>query len=261
MTTDFFADVEEATPAADAAMLAELTDVLVRDWQFHPRGLQTAIGCSEIGHPCGRKLAAKVASVAPVNSPGDPGPAWTGTACHASMQQVFERENQRLGRERYLLETRVEVGPGLSGSADFYDLDTGRVIDWKFVNPTRLAGYRKSGPPAEYAVQCHSYGRGFANAGHTVTSVGIVFFPRGGQLSKAHLWTQPYNPTIGEAAVARLALIHQVVADLNLADPVNHAALMEITKPTPDKNCMFCPFYSAKPPADDRAYCDGKFAP
>jgi hypothetical protein len=261
MTTDFFADVEDATPADEAAMLAELTDVLVRDWTFHPRGLQTAIGCSEIGHPCGRKLAAKVAGVAPVNSSGDPLPAWTGVACHSSMQQVFERENARLGRERYLLENRVEVGPGLSGSADLFDSDFGRVIDWKFVNPTRLAGYRKSGPPPEYVVQCQSYGRGFANAGHTVNSVGIVFFPRGGQLAKSHIWTQPYDPAVGEAAVARLALIHKVVGDLNLSDPVNHPALMTITTPTPDRNCTYCPYYSAKPPVDGRAYCDGKFAP
>src|SRR5258708_7059039 len=73
-----------------------------------PRSLQEALGPSEAGEPCTRRLAYKMMYTPPAAAERDvPWAAIQGTALHAWMAEVFRAENIKLGRERYLVERRV----------------------------------------------------------------------------------------------------------------------------------------------------------
>lgn len=210
----------------------------------HPRSLQTAIGPSEIGTPCDRKIAYKL-----LGHPERPQPpAWfptIGTGVHSWLEDAFDqgayRELVASGgdQERWLTETRVTVGyvPGMGfveGSCDLYDRYTGTVVDHKIVGPSSLKKYKASGPGDQYRTQAHLYGKGWANRGHKVTRVAISFLPRNDQLTGRYWWSEPFDPAIADAALARLARIHGAVAAVGA--PVL-AAL-----PIADDHCNFCPF-------------------
>lgn len=81
----------------------------------HPRSLQTAIGPSEIGTPCARKIAYKLLGVE--ERPQKPNwRATVGTGTHMWMEETFDRANEQWalqqgtpGVERYLIEERVQM--------------------------------------------------------------------------------------------------------------------------------------------------------
>ena len=78
--TDEFGILGGSNPHA-TALKHELSQVIL--WNEHnaPRSLQRAIGPSELGDPCDRKLAYRIAGIEPVNF-GDPWPAIVGTSIH-----------------------------------------------------------------------------------------------------------------------------------------------------------------------------------
>ena len=206
----------------------------------HPRSLQKRIGPSEVGMDCLRRLAYKV-----LGTPERPmRPNWNatiGTAVHAWLESVFDIPDDDTGLKRWYTETRVDVGEingygHITGSCDLYDRMTGTVLDHKIVSPTQLRKYRINGPSAQYRTQAHLYGRGWVRAGLPATHVAICFLPRGGRLSDAFLWHEPYNEQIALDGLNRLAGL------IVLAGRMGTDMLAII--PTADQYCASCPFYS-----------------
>lgn len=228
--------------------IIELIDAGAR---AHPRSQQTRIGPSEVGTPCDRQLAYKMLE-APKGTTAfnDPLPSVVGTGAHEQMERFALARNRELGWPRYLVEQRVEVRPGLTGSSDLYDVQDSCVYDWKFLSTSRMTKYR-SGPPNVYRVQAHLYGLGFRNAGFPVDRVAILFMPRGGMRKDARMWTEPYDEQIALDALARMDQILLQLHDLDAgAHPERirdgHNGIEPIAIDSSD--CGLCPYKALGPP-------------
>ena len=252
--SEFFADA--AAPVEDSSVRDELISVVAREWADHPRSLQAAIGPSEVGVACARQLAAKLAGAERVNAGGDLLPAWIGTAGHAKLEAAFAADNARLVAEgnapRWIIEQRVEVAIGLSGSCDVFDVREGRAIDHKFLGANTFREYRKNGPPRHYVVQAMCYGAGWVRAGYAVREVAIWMIPRAGTMAGSHLWSAPFDQAVADAAVDRLNLIRAAVDGFGAA--ADHTQLNRVPA-TPGLGCRFCPVFSASP--TDSWSCSG----
>jgi hypothetical protein len=197
-----------------------------------PRSLQTAIGPSEIGHPCDRRLAYHALAVPPVNDGGVPWYPIIGTAVHAWLAAAFD------GFEGAVAEQRVHVNDWLSGACDLWLPDHGgTVLDWKVVGNAALTRYTENGPGDQYRVQSHLYGVGWARAGRPVANVAIVFLPRANNLDRTLVWSEPFNPALAADAVARYDRIAEIAVT---AGP----AILPLI-PTADANCSWCPHHVA----------------
>ena len=220
---------------------AEVTAIVRHAADNAPRSLQTAIGPSQIGTPCSRKLGYTLYGQPATNNDTDPLASLIGTAFHAWLATTFTELDERLddGRSRYLLEHRVHATPGLSGSCDLFDRKIATSIDWKVVGATGMKRYRKDGPGPQYRVQAHTYGLGLANAGETVEHVAVVFLPRAGRLDGMHVWTEPYQPQIALDAIERLTTVNVLAAQLDVEHQPDRWALI----PTADDHCNYCSFH------------------
>lgn len=197
------------------------------------RSLQKAIGPSEIGHPCTRQVAFKVAGIPKNPSWLDPMPSILGTAFHAWMEA-------NLPRDEWIPERRVHVTDTLSGHSDAYHIPTRTVVDWKLLGNTAHRDYSGGYMSSQYRVQGHSYGLGFANAGYPVDRVALAIFGRAKTLQDLYVWSEPWDPAVAQRAVARLGIVEQYVAATG-AGPGNRAPLLAI-EPTVGDTCYFCPF-------------------
>ena len=238
---------EQTTPGADPdVVLQEYLGIIQRTIAHHPRSLQAAIGPSEVGQPCARRIGYRLLG----KPQRDQEPNWKaaiGTAVHSWLERAFDRENLRQandldGQERWLVETRLTVGSTatlgtIEGSCDLYDRATGTVIDHKIVGPSQLRHYRADGPGQQYRWQAHLYGHGWQLAGHPAETVAICFLPRNGDLRDAYLWHEPYDAHIALDALRRLegiATTCQILGD---------EALQLL--PTAQQFCALCPWYQA----------------
>lgn len=262
----------------NAGLLGDLKGVFRRGWATHARSAQRALGPSEVGHPCARRLVAATLEFERINPEGDPLPAWLGTAGHAKFEDAVVLDNERLidqwlkDREqrctvlrgvvggddpqyvgRWFSERRVTVSGGLAGTCDLYDTWTDTVIDLKFPGATAFSTYKKQGPSAEYRVQAHCYGRGYRNEGFDVKRVAIWFIPRGGTLSSSFVWSEAYSDQVVDDTITRLQNIALVLNDLDIEAHPERLALV----PKTPHNCMFCPFYSPKPDPERAWACQG----
>src|SRR5690606_41502169 len=165
----------------------ELGPVLVDYDSTRPRSLQQNLGPSELGAACAQQLARKLAG-APRKAPTQP--LWApfqGMAVHSKMEEVVDFWNQRLGRRRWMAETDLDIGDGITGRADAYDGDHAMVVDWKLTGTSVIDQYltkrRKGLPVSEqiktaYRVQAHVYGYGHVRAGREDRWVRLVMLPR-----------------------------------------------------------------------------------
>ena len=217
-----------------------------------PRSLQVELGPSQVGHPCMRRMAYGIMAEPGGNPQFDPLPSIIGTAVHSWLDSAAQHANEVLGRERWLTETRVEVTPGLAGSCDLFDLDTGTVIDWKVVGTPRLRKYRKDPGPV-YRNQVTLYGRGFENAGHQVKRVAIAFVPRGATLHSLHVWSEDYDPKLADEILERRI---QALCLLNDFDIENNPDRY-MWFPVEPEDCVFCPWYSTDPKGPLQCRGDG----
>lgn len=212
------------------------------------RSMQTAIGPSEIGVDCLRRIGYRVAGTPECNTVADPWFAVVGTSVHAWLGGAIDAwQEVELGRPaggpnpRYLVEQRVRMSDTVAGSCDLFDVDTGTVVDHKIVGASSLKKYRDNGPSNQYRTQVHLYGYGHTRAGRTVNEVAIAFFPRSSYLSDMHIWSEPYDQQIAIKALNRLDTVRTVTA---AAGPTALPA-------TPDPvGCTWCDFYRPGRPAD-----------
>jgi len=232
---------------------AELLQLISEAITNAPRSLQIKIGPSEIGHPCSRRIGYKLLGIP--ERPGQP-PNWkatVGTAIHGWNEDVMDAANLKYaertnsGEERFYIEERVTIGQingeDIDGSCDLYDRVTGGVVDWKTNGPSILAKNRKNcqpggpGPGPQYRAQAHAYGKGWAAKGLPVRFVMIIFLPRNGDLSEAVIWSEPFDPSIAQQALDRVAGIDTATKAMG---PTALAIL-----PTADAFCNLCPYFAA----------------
>ncbi|ALF01429.1 Cas4 family endonuclease [Mycobacterium phage LilPharaoh] len=275
-------------PTADQefndTLLADLKGVFKRAWSQHSRSLQKALGPSEIGHPCPRRLASAMLDLPRINPEGDPLPAWLGTAGHAKFEDAVNLDNERIidrwlkdraqrctvlrgiaGADdpmyvgRWFTERRVTVRGGLSGTCDLYDTWTDTVIDLKFPGASRFNEYKKFGPvnkAPEYRVQAHAYGRGYRNEGFPVQRVAIWFVPRGGTLSSSFVWSEQYSDAIVDEALERLDNITIAIDELRVDEHPERIAML----PKVTGTCMFCPYFTPAAGHPEPHACRGDVA-
>jgi hypothetical protein len=213
-----------------------------------PRSLQTFLGPSEIGAPCMRQLAYKLAGLPPVNEVADPWFAIIGSAVHAWLDPMITWYNDDvLGRKdnpRFLAENRVHIRAKegdyhTSGKTDVYDVDNARVVDWKIVGTTTMRKVDIADPMSvgqQYYVQGQTYGEGWVQAGYPVKEVMIAMLPRSNFLNKMKLVTMPFVPGVAAEAQARVAAIDRL------------RQIMSIEQ-IPAAGCsVWCPYYRPKFP-------------
>jgi hypothetical protein len=240
MTTvdEFFSDT---LPPADPLRDELINMIRARD-AATPRHLQKELGPSEIAHPCPRKMAFGMMDVPRCNPQYDPLPSIIGTATHRWLESAAAHANNQLGWQRWLVETRVNVAPGLSGSCDLYDKQTATVIDWKVLGDNRFKMYSKEMSPV-YKLQCLFYGRGFINAGLPVERVAVAVLPRGGTLTRMHLWSMPYDDDAVTAGLDKRNAVISLINDFRVEiDPARYQWI-----PIIQESCIFCPWFSPNP--------------
>lgn len=222
-------------PAADTHgdHVAVITNAITQA----PRSLQKRIGPSEIGHPCARRIAYKLAGVEPVNVSASWRPT-VGTAVHEWLADTFAAANRDLDAARYLIELSVAVTDEITGSVDLYDRAAHLVNDWKVVSPTSLKKYRANGPGEQYRTQVHLYAYGLTRRGLPVDDVAITFLPNSGELHEAVFWTEPYDEQVATDALQRLSTVQGLVD----AAGAGAAAVLPTDGADPAW-CRYCPFY------------------
>lgn len=228
---------------APAPVLPELYRVLARHQQGSERSRQRVMGPSEIGNPCDRALAYSLVGVEKVNDEPLKWAPLVGTWGHAGIAEAYSEENARLGRERYLIERRVPL-PAESvvrgGRVDLFDLDTGEVIDWKFVGKTRMTHYRRHGPGSVYRTQAHTYGLGYERLGYDPVSVRIVFLPKwSAVLSDGYEWAEPYDSAVALGALSRVEAVRSLADALDVA---RHPERFALIATGDEPECTYCPW-------------------
>jgi hypothetical protein len=205
-----------------------------------PRTRQTAVGPSELGTPCPRRLAYRMAGVRPVNERGVAWKPAVGSAVHVFLADVFCEANRGLASPRWLSEVPVEVGEvagvPVRGSADLFDRVTATVVDFKVVGVASLRSMKANGPGPQYRSQFHLYARGFVRRGLEVDRVAMLALPQNGEFAEAVWWSEPYQEQIALDALSRA---DAVAALVQAAGPSAAAVL-----PTTDAFCAFCPWWS-----------------
>lgn len=221
----------------------QLTDAILWANDNSTRSLQEAIGPSEIGTPCDRKLAYRLAGNPVINGRRDPWAAIVGTAVHSWLEEAINlwTDGTRRGADdaEFLTEREVQVDDLVPGHVDLYQISTNTVIDYKTAGPDVFKKIVKEGPPAGYKIQTQLYGLGYANAGRKVEHVALVFLPRAGWLSSMYVWTDRYRPDVARKALGRMYAIKR---GIEMVDIWRHPEFYERI-PAVSDHCGFCPFY------------------
>ncbi|MFI6763319.1 hypothetical protein ACIBF5_29715 [Micromonospora sp. NPDC050417] len=266
LTTGRSSSAPAAVPVLPPSTVAEMRDVLANLDASRPRSRQTALGPSELGTPCQRQIAMKLAGIP--RQPEDKRPPWApmqGTAVHGLMEEALRFHNQQLGRERWLIEEELVVDPGLPGvdpirgHGDAFDTDYATVVDWKHVGVTTLRQVKRKTIPneqlvkPEYRIQAHLYGLGHERAGRDVDWVRLVFLARSHDYSDSTEWTERYNPDIAYEAIARY---YGTIDLLTALDVANNPGMWSGVPAEPGKSCDWCPFRRVGGPADQTG-CPG----
>lgn len=205
----------------------------------HPRTLQQAVGPSELGTPCARKLGHKLVGT-PRRDRGTPWKPTIGTAMHAWMEEHFARDSFRSDNPRWWIEQQLVVGQvngvDVTGSCDLYDQETGTVVDWKFVGRNRLTQHRRRGHPGtQYRAQAHLYGRGWQLRGMHINTVAVMFWTRDGEFADRWWWAEPYNEQVALDALTRATNI------LQLAQVLGSETTLGL-QPMVDDYCAHCDY-------------------
>ena len=235
----------------EKAYANELIDVVTRAGIWTPRATQVAIGPSEVGHPCTRRLAYKLLDWdKPNESQGGSWAAQVGTAIHGYLADVFSK------REGFLVEQRVTIRGNLTGTVDLYDTTTGVVIDWKTTGASKLAAYRKDGADPQHVIQVHLYAYGLAAQGADVKKVALAYLPTSGQLSDGYVDIRDYDENIALDAFKRLDTIHALLAQVDVEQ--NPEFWSQIPAKT-SRLCAWCPYFKPFSKALDEG-CPGDTA-
>jgi len=218
------------------------------------RSRQVALGCSEVGHQCDRRLAYRIAGVDPGGYSNDPWPAVVGTAVHSWMEEAVRLFQEAHNLSHWVTEMEVLPSPIVKGHTDLYDSRRKLVLDWKFPSPDNLRKMRDDGVPQQYVTQVQLYGLGHVNAGRQVERVGIVAMGRQGWLKDCFVWTVPFDIGAASAAISRIYSIGNTLMQADLSDPVTWQQIPA----TPSRLCSWCPWHRREKKVADEKGCPGK---
>jgi hypothetical protein len=218
------------------------------------RSKQVALGCSEVGHQCDRRLAYRIAGVAPQGYSNDPWPAVVGTAVHAWMEEAVRLFQDAHNLDHWVTEMEVLPSPIVKGHTDLYDAKRKLVLDWKFPSPDNLRKMRDDGVPQQYVTQVQLYGLGHVNAGRQVERVGIAAMGRQGWLKDCWVWTTEFDIVAAQNSLERIYSIGKTLMSADLSDPVTWQQIPA----TPTRLCSWCPFHRKDFKIANEKGCPGK---
>lgn len=228
-------------PAA-ANLKRELSDIVLWNERTSPRSRQQAIGPSEVGNICDRRIAYRIANVTGTNTYSDPWPAIVGTAIHNWLEQAINRFQRETGDRGWLPEVRVQPDEMVQGRSDLFHLPTGTVVDFKTTNADTMKKLKRGEPPsAGYITQINLYGLGHEKAGRRVENVALVYYPRAGWLNDAFVWHAKYDRDIANAALRRLYGIGFKLVDLDIE---NHPEKFAEIPAIGGDSCVWCPMFN-----------------
>lgn len=251
--TEFFASAPAPTLSGNTPWADRYSRDLKRVFHEHaaraPRTLQQHLGPSELGSPCDRQVAGKMAGLPTTNHVSDPWPSIRGTALHAWAADAFEGDNKRSNVLRWIAEQKVTPHPDHPGTADLYDAVTRSVVDHKFLGASSMQKIRsQAGPPRHYVVQLLLYGQGYRLLGLPVDRVVLAAYPAtAATLDGMWVWERPHTPAddeliavVFEETKRRREWAEKLAAGL--------ATLSQIPASPSDDGCYFCPFYRPEDP-------------
>jgi hypothetical protein len=235
--------VSEPKPDVEAYALGHTLSTLVSlGASTSPRSEQRAIGLSEVGHVCPRRLAYRSTDLPRFNVT-DPMRAMVGSGVHHELAGMFTRLSGTSGR--FLVEQWVSYR-GHPGTVDLYDRATATVVDWKVTTLKRLKHIAfGNGPLPQYVAQVNGYAAGLAEDGEAPKRVAIVYWAQDGDLSDHYVWRAQVDRSIVDDALDRLAAYQGVpVANVPKA---------------PNVLCPWCPYYLPASPHPSQG-CTGQDA-
>ena len=242
----------------NSALKRKLIEIILWADQQNPRASQIKIGPSEIGDPCDRRIAYRLAGVPAVNVAFDPWAAIVGTALHSWLERAVTDWVVAKKDNNWTTEQTLHIDEFVEGHSDLYSHAEQAVIDWKGAGPDVMKKLKRDGPSIGYQIQTHIYGYGFERHGWPVDRVVLAFLPRAGWLRDMYVWSAPYDRSIAEAAIARVYSIAQRTVEL---DVLTQSHRWEQIDAVPSNACGFCPWYSnirtAEEGASDKG-CPGK---
>lgn len=222
-----------STPGEQLAV--QLREMIIKAGIWTPRGKQIAIGPSEIGHECSRRLAYKLLDWEKPNEQSSGSwAAQVGTAIHAYLAEVFSKI------EGYEVETKVQIRANLSGTIDLFDTVRGIVLDWKTVGYNNLKERKSSGATTQQIVQIQLYGYGKVQAGATVNKVGLVYLPTAGSLDEMHIELMDYDESIALKALSRIDDLYSLLSQVDVeANPT----MLSLIPSESSRMCNYCPYF------------------
>lgn len=250
--------VEDESNSFSEMLRGQLTEIIMWNTARAPRSLQTEIGPSEIGSPCDRQIAYRVAGIDEVNTRQDPWAAVIGTAIHRWLQEGVNEWMKDAGTtDRYFTELELDLGGGLiKGHCDLYDAETETVIDWKTVGPNALKEVEAGRISTGYMIQTHLYGYLFAQHNIPVKRVALVFIPRASSLNRLRVWSALYDESVARTALER---VYRIAAEVINWDLLNKSHRWASVPAEGGDHCGFCPWFEAHRMADaDATGCPGR---
>ena len=238
-----FDDTESDDPLA-LRLKSQLISIIKWADRNSPRSLQKTIGPSEIGDPCDRRVAYRIAEVPEVNDRFDPWAAIVGTSIHAWMDDAIKAYVLHTGDASWKSENRLPISGVVSGTSDLFNLAEHCVIDHKGAGPSVMRKVLKDGPGVGYVVQIQLYGWGYEQLGYEVKKVALAFYPRAGWLRDMYVWTADYDRNVAIRAMQRVSRIAQEVINRDVLNK-DHEHRWEQINAEPSDSCGFCPWYTA----------------
>lgn len=207
----------------------------------NPRGHQTAIGPSEMGALCDRRIGYRLAGLQGRNTEFDPWPSIMGTAIHSWLDNSMRAWLRAHDSQRWVTEQKLMISDFVQGRADLYQREQKAVVDYKTVGPDVMRKVKKE-IPLGYQIQCHLYGYGFEEMGLPVEKVCLVFLPRAGWLKDTYVWCTEYRREVAVGAMVRMQQIAQQILDLDILTDGNGFRWEQVDS-YPSNDCGWCPFY------------------
>jgi len=257
MSVDEFAKLAGPDPLA-AAIKHEMTTMILWNEHNSARSKQAALGPSELGDPCDRRLAYRIAGTEPTNVWTDPWPAIVGTSIHDWLEKAINRYQEQEQDLGYLTELRVYPDLLVKGRSDVFNVPRRCVVDHKTVGVQGMRKVHKGIISPGYRTQINLYGLGHQRAGREVEKVCLVFYPRGGWLDDAYVWIEDYDPQIAHAALKRMYNLAEDLIDLDIE---NNPHRFQLIDAAPGDSCVWCPFWSKTKDYDvaaDATGCPGR---
>jgi len=210
----------------------DLVKIITDAGTYAPRSTQKAIGPSEAGQDCTRKLAYKLLDWPETNVGSNSNwAAQVGTAIHAHLANIFAKLDD------YEVEQRVVIRAGLSGTVDLFHKPSGTVIDWKTTNNVDS---KRRNISNQNIVQVQLYGYGKAQQGVEVKQVALIYLPVTGDLNDLHVELHDYDEAVALAALTRIDNIYTL---LSTVDVESNPQMWQHIPTAPGRLCNYCPYF------------------